>query len=194
MKNTLNLALFCLLITIVLLTWFLRRDYTNRNEEFLPGMVNSVPFDALSENPNFPDGKTLRSPAAGTASSMFVPLHYRPVAEDAKRAGDELVNPIPDTLVAEMDRGAIVFATFCQPCHGAGAIGDGSVVKRGFPPPPSLLADKARNLKDGQMFHILTYGQNNMPSLASQVVRPDRWRVINYVRSLQKKNRTVVGQ
>lgn len=35
------------------------------------------------------------------------------------------------------------------------------------------------------MFHILTYGQNNMPSYASQLSRQDRWNVIAYLRTLQ---------
>jgi mono/diheme cytochrome c family protein len=40
-------------------------------------------------------------------------------------------------------------------------------------------------MKDGQLFHILTYGQNNMPSYASQLSRDDRWNVILYVRAMQ---------
>jgi mono/diheme cytochrome c family protein len=40
-------------------------------------------------------------------------------------------------------------------------------------------------IRDGQMFHILTYGQNNMPSYAAQIDRQDRWKVIAYVRTLQ---------
>jgi mono/diheme cytochrome c family protein len=40
-------------------------------------------------------------------------------------------------------------------------------------------------MKDGQLFHVLTYGQNNMPSYASQLSRGDRWNVILYVRTLQ---------
>jgi mono/diheme cytochrome c family protein len=44
---------------------------------------------------------------------------------------------------------------------------------------------RAVQMKDGQMFHILTYGQNNMPSYASQVSPEDRWSVITYVRSMQ---------
>ncbi len=42
-------------------------------------------------------------------------------------------------------------------------------------------------MKDGQIFHVLTFGQNNMPSYASQLSREDRWNVITYVRSLQKQ-------
>ena len=37
------------------------------------------------------------------------------------------------------------------------------------------------------MFHVLSYGQANMPSYASQVDRDDRWKAILYVRALQEK-------
>ena len=40
-------------------------------------------------------------------------------------------------------------------------------------------------MKAGQMFHVLTFGQNNMPSYASQLSREDRWNAIAYVRTLQ---------
>ena len=194
MRASLNVVLATALIIIVVLTWSMSRDYTSRNVEFLPGMVASVPYDAQSENPNFPDHKTLRMPVVGTEAQGFSPLHYRANADDAKRAGEELMNPVPDSNAADLERGTGVFATLCQPCHGAGALGDGTVVKRGFPPPPSLLAEKARRLRDGQMFHIITYGQNNMPSLASQVLRVDRWRAINYVRTLQRKSILTSGK
>jgi mono/diheme cytochrome c family protein len=41
-------------------------------------------------------------------------------------------------------------------------------------------------MKDGQIFHVIAFGQKNMPSFAAQVVRADRWRVIKYIRSLQQ--------
>ncbi len=194
MRASLNAVLACALLIVILLTLFLHRDYTSRNQEFLPGMVVSVPYNAQDENPNFPDHKTLRSPVAGMEAKNFFPVHYQANADDAKRAGEELMNPIPDTLTNEIERGAVAFATICTPCHGASGLGDGAVVKKGFPPPPSLLAEKARNLKEGQMFHILTFGQNNMPSLSSQVTRMDRWRVIKYVRALQQKSLQVAGK
>ncbi|HZY10031.1 MAG TPA: cytochrome c [Bacteroidota bacterium] len=186
-RNIVNGALFLGLLATVLMTWFLRRDYTQRNDEFLPGMVVSVPFNAQDPNVNFLDKKTLQSSDKNNIAKGYFPLHYRATAEDAVRASEELVNPLSDSIDAERERGEKVFTTFCQPCHGAGGVGDGNVVKRGFPPPPSLLADHALKLKDGQLFHIITYGQGNMSSLVSQVNRLDRWRVINHIRSLQKK-------
>ncbi len=184
MRSVLNSVLLAGLVIMVFLTWFLRRDYTRRNYEILPGMVNSVPYNAFDPNGNFTDGKTLQFVGENTIAHGFSPLHYAANPEDAKRAGEELINPLPDTISNE--RGEKIFLTFCQPCHGLSGLGDGNIVKRGFPPPPSLLAEKAIKMKDGQLFHIITNGQNNMPSLASQVERIDRWRVINYVRSLQK--------
>jgi hypothetical protein len=59
-------------------------------------------------------------------------------------------------------------------------------VPRGIPLPASLLADKAVQERDGELFYIVTFGQRNMPSHAAQLTREDRWKVILYVRSLQK--------
>jgi hypothetical protein len=42
-------------------------------------------------------------------------------------------------------------------------------------------------MADGEMFHILTYGQGNMASYASQLTREERWKVIVHVRRLQEE-------
>lgn len=42
-------------------------------------------------------------------------------------------------------------------------------------------------MKDGQMFHVVTYGFGNMPSYAVQVSREDRWKAILHIRDLQRK-------
>lgn len=114
-----------------------------------------------------------------------MPLHYAATPADALRAGEELASPLEPGNVRARERGAFVFANFCAVCHGAGGAGMGPVAQRGYPPPPSLLAEHAQKMKDGQLFHILTYGQNNMPSYASQLSRADRWNVVLYVRTLQ---------
>lgn len=191
MAARLNIALCIAIVVVVALTWMLRRDFTERNLELLPGMVESVPSDAFAPNQNFPDGKTLQAPPPGTIPRSFTPVHYAATPEDAIRAGKELRSPFMQDSVAAIERGRNVFATFCQPCHGAGGLGDGPVVLHGFPPPPSLLAEKAMKLQDGQIFHIITYGQGNMPSLASQIAPLDRWRAVLHVRSLQTAQKPV---
>ena len=83
--------------------------------------------------------------------------------------------------------GALVYANYCLLCHGPAGKGDGPLAVRGVPPPPSLLADHAQQMKDGQLFHVLTYGQGNMAPYASQLSREDRWGVILHVRALQQQ-------
>jgi len=88
-----------------------------------------------------------------------------------------------------VQRGSDVYRVFCVCCHGPGGAGDGPVPKKGFPPPPSLVSGKSVQMLDGQLFHILTYGQASMPDFAGQLSRGTRWDVINYVRSLQSQGK-----
>ena len=94
---------------------------------------------------------------------------------------------VRERFSASVERGGEVFRTFCISCHGPKGAGDGPVTQRGFPPPPSMLAGKSLQMQDGQLFHILTYGQGSMAPLAAQLSRDRRWDVINYVRDLQSK-------
>jgi mono/diheme cytochrome c family protein len=194
MRSGINIVLFLALAFVTLMTWMLRRDFTQRNHELLPGMLQSVPYDAFSPNPNFTDGKTLQTPPAGTLARSVVPLHYAATSDDALRAGRELVNPLSSEVAADVDRGRMVYATFCQPCHGSGGKGDGLITLHGFPPPPSLLAENAMKLPDGTIFHLITYGRGNMPSLASQIEPMDRCRAVLGVRSLQATQRIAAGK
>jgi mono/diheme cytochrome c family protein len=180
-----NLGLALALAICVALILVSQPDVTRPNYEYLPEMAHSPAYSAFAANPNFADGKTLRSPVPGTIPRGELPLPYQATPEDALRAGAELTNPYPATNPKTVDRGYVVFTNFCAPCHGVSGQGNGPVAARGFPPPPSLLAEHAVNMKDGQVFHLLSFGQGNMASYASQISREDRWKVILYVRSLQ---------
>jgi mono/diheme cytochrome c family protein len=171
MRTAVNVLLFLILVALLSLNWVLRSDPVHRNYELLPDMVDSVPYDSFARNPNFADGKTLREPVKGTVIRGYMPI--RPAAE--------LISPRVDPA-----RGAVVYASYCETCHGPAGKGDGRVAQRGFPMPPSLLAPKAMQLTDGQIFHVVTYGQKNMPPYAAQIDRNDRWAAIAYVRSLQR--------
>lgn len=186
----LNILLFLALMATVGLNWLAGRDTSQPNLEYLPEMVHSVPYDAFAANPVFADGKTLQQPAMGTIIRGNMPLAYAAGPEEALRAGRELTSPYPSDDQNVLKRGGFVYAAFCQHCHGPTGLGDGAVALRGFPPPPSLLADQARQLPNGRMFHILTFGQGNMPSHASQLTPADRWKVIAYLRTLQSRAKT----
>lgn len=186
--RVLNLALLGALVVLVGLNWFFRINLTQPNYEYFPDMAHSPAYAAFSANPNFPDRKTLQAPPEGTLARGEAALHYRATPEDALRAAGELHNPLPAGDAASLGRGRFVLLNFCAVCHSAAGSGNGPVIARGYPAPPSLLAEKTMKMKDGQLFHVLTYGQGNMPSYASQVALEDRWRVVTYVRYLQEQN------
>jgi len=185
MRVAVNAFLFLAVLALIAGNLALRPDPARLNYEFLPQMAHAPRYNAFAPNPNFPDGKTLQAPPQGTIARGYTPLHYASTPQDALRAGEELKSPIDLASPQARQRGSVIFANYCAVCHGAGGAGNGTVTQRGFPPPPSLLAEHALKMKDGQMFHALALGQNNMPSYASQLSWEDRWSVIGYVRSLQ---------
>ncbi|MGI9517386.1 MAG: c-type cytochrome [Pirellulaceae bacterium] len=190
-RTGLNRLLIVVIAILVLLAWVLRRDVSQPNYVFTPEMVFSVPYDSFSANPVFADGKTMQLPVPGTVARGATFFDYEATEADALRAGEELTNPWADDsietdlVLAAKSRGHQIFSTYCLPCHGAVGNGDGPVASRGFPPPPALSAESGLKMSDGQMFHVLTFGQKNMPGYASQISEDDRWKAILHVRSLQ---------
>ena len=124
----------------------------------------------------------VRTPPKGTVPRGYVPYPY---AKDAGAlAGKELTNPLTATQ-SVLERGQVMFNTYCIVCHGPQGEGDGTIVPK-FPRPPSLQSEKVRGWADGNIFHVITVGQNLMPSYASQIAVADRWAIIHYVRVLQR--------
>lgn len=180
-----NLLLLAALAVAAVMAWTIRRDPARPGFEVMPDMAHSVPFDSFAPNPVFADGKTLQPPPEGTIPRGSLPEHYEATPEDLIRAGEELTNPFDASDEDVVRRASRVYAAFCSHCHGLGGAGDGPVAMRGFPAPPSLLAPAAMALKDGAMYHIVTFGRGNMPAHAAQISRDDRWKVILHIRSLQ---------
>ena len=157
---------------------------TKPRYEYAPNMVDSLAYESFSANPVTRDGKTMMAPAPGTIPRGTKPFRYDASPGDATRAGRELVNPVERTEEA-LARGEKMFQIYCTPCHGARGLGDGPMIPA-FSKPPSFLDERARSLPDGQLFHIITRGQNKMGSYAAQITPEDRWKVIHFVRSLQR--------
>lgn len=192
MIHRVNVVLAIVLVSVLALLMLLRVNHSRPNYQIILGddMTYSPAYTAYAPNKNFVDGRTLQAPVPGTIARGARAFHFDATPEDALRAGEQLTNPFDlrtEENAASADRGAIVFQTFCTSCHGGDGAGNGPVAMRGFPPPPSLLTGKSREMKDGQLFHILTYGQNNMPWFAAQLPPERRWDVINYIRRLQKE-------
>jgi mono/diheme cytochrome c family protein len=182
MVRGLSIGLAVLLVASIGLNVAARRGAGTRPPfEYFPDMYRTVRYNAFEANPNFADGSTLRVPPAGTIPRGLLPL----TSEALTPAGTALENPFKADDAAAAERGTVVFTTYCVPCHGATAAGDGLVVQHGFPAPPTLLRARTRAMSDAQIFGIISNGSGAMPSYAAQVARDDRWKAILHVRKLQ---------
>ncbi len=92
--------------------------------------------------------------------------------------------PIPITR-AVLERGQERFNIYCSVCHGRTGEGNGMIVQRGFPPPPSYHIDRLRKAPVGHLFDVMTRGYGVMYSYASRVEPSDRWAIAAYIRALQ---------
>jgi len=189
-RVVINMLLILVLAGLISLHWVILPDPSRRNYEIMPDMVHSLARDAQTAVTSLPDGTPLDlRPPDGAIARGYMPFGYAATPEGALRAGAELASPVAPEDADASTRGAEVFNTFCSVCHGAGGHGDGNVTKRGVPPPPSLLLEHATQMSDGQMYHVVTLGQGNMASYASQVGREDRWFAIRHIRALQEEAR-----
>lgn len=148
-------------------------------------MENQARVIPQSASGFFADGRAMRLPVEGTVAKGFIPY---PFAGETNPK-NVLSNPHFPTK-ENLELGQRKYLTYCSPCHGN--FGDGDSRLQGqFPNPPTLHSDRARNFSDGMIYHIITVGQNVMPSYASQVTREERWAIVNYIRVLQRaKNAT----
>jgi mono/diheme cytochrome c family protein len=120
------------------------------------------------------------------------PLPVGVVAQgDLARAKDaQQPPPVTDSL---MRTGRQNFEIFCSPCHGLAGDGDGMVVQRGFPAPPSYHTDRLRRASAQHFFDVITNGYGVMYSYATRVAPHDRWAIVAYIRALQESRHAQVA-
>jgi hypothetical protein len=144
-------------------------------------MMNQQRLAAQSPTTFFKDGFSMRQPVDGTVAHGKMPYIY---ADSVLLAETNMVNPL-DINDQNLNIGKAKFNTYCSPCHDYNGTGIARLNGQ-FPNPPSLHSDKVRNWKDGHIYHVITVGQNTMPSYASQLNETERWQVITYLRALQR--------
>lgn len=132
-------------------------------------------------NQNFEDSFGMRNPVEGSVARGFIPYAF---TGEPELAGEKLINPLLPTE-ENLSLGKINYDIFCSPCHGYFGEGD-SRLRGQFPNPPSLHSSQVTNWSDGRIYHIITEGQNSMPSYAPQMTRQERWATVLYIRTLQR--------
>lgn len=153
-------------------------------------MVFMAPFNWMSVQPRtvaqarsdvFKDGRSMQRPVEGSVPRGYLPDAFK---EDMNAAGKLLVNPMPRTADV-FATGKQQFDAKCSACHGY--YGDGQSRLRGqFPAGPTLHSSKVKDWKDGNIYHVITFGQNVMPAYAKQLTKDERWAIVHYIRALQR--------
>jgi len=113
------------------------------------------------------------------------PLPAGVVAQGDLDRAAQSANP-PAVDAALLARGRQRYDIYCSPCHGLSGKGDGMVVQRGFPAPPSYHIARLRAAPAQHVFDVITNGYGVMYSYASRVEPHDRWAIVAYVRALQQ--------
>lgn len=109
-----------------------------------------------------------------------------PPAHTVSRDAPQVTDQPPETISLEdLERGQERFRIYCAPCHGELGHGEGPVVARGFPRPPSYHIDRLRRAPLRYFYQVISEGQGNMYSYADRVDPADRWRIALYIRALQ---------
>lgn len=77
----------------------------------------------------------------------------------------------------------------CEMCHAKNGDGKGDTAKEmklqiaDFTDPAAL-----KDRTDGELFYIIKNGHNDMPAEGPRIKTEENWDLVNYVRSLPKKN------
>ncbi len=102
------------------------------------------------------------------------------------KQGDALATTFPMPVTLDLVKhGQEVFDINCSACHGRDGYGEGMVVQRGFPQPPSFHSDRLRNAPVGHFFEVISHGYGVMYPFGSRISPADRWAIISYIRALQ---------
>lgn len=150
--------------------------FMNVQERVVPQTTNNI----------FSDRRSMQLPVKGTVAQGLMPYamgNLDPIKAQ-EEAGKYLANPLPVTDEV-LKTGKMQFESKCSACHGYYGEGD-SRLRGKFPAPPTLHSKKVTEWTDGNIYHVITQGQNIMPSYAKQLTRDERWAVVHYVRALQR--------
>lgn len=122
-----------------------------------------------------------------TVQRAYVPVPPGTIPRGAAAQVAALAPPGPEATPALVGRGEGRFRAFCSPCHGLSGRGDGTVVSRGFPAPPSYHQERLQALAPEQIVQVITHGKGRMFPYADRVPPEDRWAIAHYVKSLQAR-------
>jgi mono/diheme cytochrome c family protein len=96
------------------------------------------------------------------------------------------VNPVKSTPES-LARGKKRYGYDCAMCHGADGSGKGDIGDFKVQPADYRDAKSLKDKTDGELFYIIKNGKGEMPAEGDRATTNQVWDMVNYVRSLAKK-------
>jgi mono/diheme cytochrome c family protein len=160
-------------------------------ERLMHNMYDQPRLDPGEASPLFPDGLASRLPPPGSVPRAMGDTAATTSGRDgqaevalrlAALRATALPSPLPRAMLV---RGQQRYTIYCMPCHSPVGDGDGPIVRRGFPHPPSFHSARLRDADDRHFFDVISQGFGAMYSYADRVTPEDRWAIVAYIRALQ---------
>lgn len=97
-----------------------------------------------------------------------------------------LKNPFEGNTTANVE-GKYIYEQMCVLCHGLTGKGNGEAALSLDKKPANFLAISVLNESDGAIFWKITTGKPPMSSYDELLTEDQRWKLVNYIRELNKK-------
>ena len=185
MKKT-NYFLSAVVLTTILFSCGSKRE---PGRVYMPDMAYSRAFEAYAANNLKQEGiNCINYPVEGTIRRGDLFPYTLPNDSNGYKMAAAVKDPIPALDSTQLLEAQRLFMVNCAICHGPNMDAQGPLATSGqVAGIANLKLDQYLKEPEGQMFHVVTYGKNNMGSYASQLSRTQRWMVIQYIKSEQAK-------
>ncbi len=193
MKKTAIIATWVLITAVVFISCDSKRQ---PGKVYMPDMAYSRAYESYAErdstkfttDPNDATHKIFYNnlPPAGTIKrgDQF-PFNVPNDSNGLINLSAQVKNPLAPLTGKELEEAGRLFNINCAICHGAKGEANGPMAPK-VGGVKSIIASSP-TFSDGRIFFVMTYGQNNMGSYASQLSREQRWRIVQYIRTLVPK-------
>lgn len=191
------------LLVIIVSCYYSCQDNTKPGYEYMPDMYRTPPIETYAEHKiEGYDGLPVEGTIARGKISTFT---YDGTIEGYLLAGKE--STYPDSIhkvdlvgnvksisfennEQTLQEGEKLYGIFCAHCHGINGEGKGSITHPAYSAVPAYNdSEKIRpranipmsELKEGHIYHAITYGLNAMGAHASQITEEERWKIVLYI-------------
>ena len=176
-------------LIIVVIVFSSCKDKREPARVYMPDMAYSRAYEAYDYNNLKQEGVDyINYPVDGTIRRGDLFPYTLTNDSNGYKMAAEVKDPLVPLDSNQMMEAQRLFNINCAICHGPNMDAQGPLATSGkVGGIANLKLDQYVKEPVGQMFHVVTYGKNNMGSYASQLDRRQRWMVIQYVKSEQLK-------